>query len=230
MNLRPGYSFVSLLALLLLTRCENNYVLQITHVQVDSLSQIVLLQDTLVQPIVYTHIRGLEHQPVPKAKALFVSSILPSILIAKYLLAEKKDKVHQLKAKKRWTPEDSTYYHELKSHYKARDLENLLRRMSTLPNSIILAQAAVESGWGQSRFFREGNNVFGMWSYNSNEPRLRASNNREDKTIHVRAYEDISGSITDYFKTLGTARAYRKLREVMQQTDDPALLLPHLKY
>jgi len=230
MNLRPGHAVLAILAILLLTRCEKKYVLQVTHVKVDSLSQIVPLTDTLVQPIVYTHISGLEQQPVPKAKALFIASILPSILIAKYHLAEKREQVHQLKAKKRWTPEDSAYYHELKMQYKANDLEMLLRRMSALPNSIVLAQAAVESGWGKSRFFKEGNNVFGMWSYNSNEPRLRANLSRHGEAIHVRAYEDLSGSITDYFKTLGTARAYQKLRAVMQETDDPDLLLPHLKY
>lgn len=211
--------------------CSNKeQVLQITTIKVDSLSQIKLVTDSLVKPFVYTHVSGLENQPVPKAKQLFISVILPSVLIAKHRLETERKKVHQIKEKKHWNKEDSAYYHDLKLQYKASDIENLLKRMSTVPNSIVLAQAAVESGWGQSRFFKEGNNVFGMWSYNQDEPRLRAALSRENGPIHVRVYEDISFSISDYFKTLGTARAYRGLRTALQESNDPFELLPHLKY
>jgi Bax protein len=204
--------------------------LRITRVKVDSLSQIQLIQDSLVKPIVYTHIIDLENQPTPKAKALFISAVLPSILITKHNLETERRKVHDLKEKKKWHKEDSTYYLNLKRKYKASNIENLLKRMSTVPNSIVLAQAAVESGWGQSRFFKEGNNIFGMWSYNRNEPRIRAGLKRESGPIHVRAYDDISQSIADYFKTLGSAHAYRELRTALQESNDPFTLLPHLKY
>lgn len=223
--------FLSIIGFALLTGCtKKDPVIQITSIKVDSLSQIYLIDDSLVRPIVYTHVLGLEQQPVPKAKHLFIGVVLPSILIIKFNLESEQKKVHQLKSKRKWNPADSSYYHQLRARYKARDIENLLKRMSTVPNSIVLAQAAVESGWGQSRFFKEGNNVFGMWSYNKNEPRLRASSKRKDDAIHVRAYEDISGSIADYFKTLGTARAYRGLRTALQESNDPFRLLPHLKY
>ncbi|MFZ1808315.1 MAG: glucosaminidase domain-containing protein [Cyclobacteriaceae bacterium] len=209
---------------------DNQKILQVTRIKVDSLSQIHLIKDSLVKPIVYTHIKDLKKLPVPKAKALFISAVLPSILITKHNLETERQKVHELSEKKKWIKEDSTYYLDLKRKYKAADIENLLKRMSTVPNSIVLAQAAVESGWGQSRFFREGNNIFGMWSYNRNEPRIRAGINRETGPIHVRAYDDISQSIEDYFKTLGSAHAYRELRTALQESNDPFKLLPHLKY
>lgn len=231
MNLVSEKIFLSIIVFTLWTGCtRKDPVIQITTIKIDSLNQIYLIDDSLVRPIVYNHVLGLAQQPVPKAKQLFISVILPSILIAKYNLKCEQKKVHQLKTKKKWASEDSTYYHQLRIRYKARDIENLLKRMSTVPNSIVLAQAAVESGWGQSRFFKEGNNVFGMWSYNINEPRLRASSKRKEDDIHVRAYGDISESIADYFKTLGTARAYRGLRTALQESNDPFKLLPHLKY
>jgi Bax protein len=101
--------------------------------------------------------------------------------------------------------------------------------MISLPNSIVLAQAAIETGWGQSRFFLEGNNVFGIWSYNADEPRLQAGIGRETP-VYVRAYGDISESIHDYFETLGGARAYNGVRKARMETNDPFLLIPHLKY
>lgn len=36
--------------------------------------------------------------------------------------------------------------------------------MDILPPSLALAQAAEESGWGTSRFAREGNALFGQWT------------------------------------------------------------------
>lgn len=209
---------------------ENSKKLHVLRVQVDSLSQIVMVTDSLVKPIVYTHITELEHQPVPKAKALFISAVLPAILIAKHNLDIEREKIHKLKEKKSWVKEDSMYYDQLRLKFKASNIENLLKRMTTVPNSIVLAQAAVESGWGKSRFFKEGNNIFGMWSYNRKEARIRAGLQREGNSVYVRAYDDISQSIDDYFKTLGSARAYRDLRTALQSSHDAYELLPYLKY
>ena len=42
---------------------------------------------------------------------------------------------------------------------------------------ILLAQAALESGWGNSRFALEGKNLFGIRTYNLTEPHMLPSNN-----------------------------------------------------
>lgn len=41
----------------------------------------------------------------------------------------------------------------------------LLRRLDTIPPSLVLAQAANESAWGTSRFAQQGNNLFGQWCF-----------------------------------------------------------------
>ena len=41
----------------------------------------------------------------------------------------------------------------------------LMVRLDTVPMSLALTQAAMESAWGTSRFAREGNNLFGQWCY-----------------------------------------------------------------
>jgi Bax protein len=202
---------------------------QTTHLRLDSLNQIVLVKDSLVAPIVYSNVSGLDQLPVSSAKEVFISVLLPSILVAKHKLHEDRRKIEYLISKKRWNTGDSAFYLERKTSFRASDPDNLLTRIGSLPNSIVLAQAAVESGWGQSRFFLEGNNVFGIWSYNPNETRILAGQTRDSTAIYVTAYENIAQSIEDYFKTLASARAYSTLRSARLQTEDPFELLQHLQ-
>ena len=49
--------------------------------------------------------------------------------------------------------------------YKANTLDELLIKVDKVPVSLALAQAAIESGWGTSRFAQEGNALFGQWTY-----------------------------------------------------------------
>jgi len=206
------------------------YSVQTTSLRVDSLDQIVLVKDSLVAPILYSTVAGLESLPVERAKETFISVMLPSILVAKHKLQEDRRRIEYLSSKKKWNAVDSAFYLESKTRFRASGPENLLMRIGSLPNSIVLAQAAVESGWGQSRFFLEGNNVFGIWSYNPNEPRIRAGQTRDSTAVFVRAYENIAQSIEDYFETLASARAYNALRIARLETNDPFELLPHLQY
>jgi Bax protein len=204
------------------------YAVRTIELKVDSLSQIVLVNDSLVQPILYSHIPGLENVHTDEAKMLFISALLPSILIVKHSLEQEIARVGYLLKKEHWRAKDSVFYEAQRSRYNASSPENLLTRMVTLPNSIVLAQAAVETGWGRSRFFLEANNVFGIWSYDVNEPRIKASSMRDSVEIYVRSYDNLAQSIQDYFRTLGTARAYRGLRQTRLNTNDPFRLLPHL--
>lgn len=57
-----------------------------------------------------------------------------------------------------------------------------MRRVDIILASLVLAQAALESGWGTSRFALDGNNLFGTRTYDappmhraSSPPRARAS-------------------------------------------------------
>ncbi len=224
----------TLINVLILSGCDLNKAyhaksIQTTSVAVDSLKQIVLVSDSLVKPILYTNVSGLEYLPVPKAKATFVSAVLPSILVARHRVEENKRKLLYLQEKKTWEKSDSVFYKDLKVKYKASSLNDLIARMITLPNSLVLAQAAVESGWGQSRFFLEGSNLFGVWSFNRYEPRIAAAKTRSKKKIYLRSYKDMSESIVHYFEIIGKARPYIPLRLARQKTEDPFLLLTHLK-
>lgn len=221
-----------ILLLILLAGCGRNkiYNVQTTVVHLDSLAQIIPLQDSLVQPILYSNISGLDELPFAQAKNTFVSAILPAILVAKHQVEMHQVRINQLAENEEWSASDSVVFDELKRRYNAGSLEELKLRIGTLPNSIVLAQAAVETGWGRSRFFVQARNLFGIWSSDTSKARIAAAEPRNDGTVYLRSYDNLSMSITDYFEVLSRARVYRGLRKARLKTSDPYTLLPHLKY
>jgi len=225
------FFLVGVYMLITLSGCNRNktYSIKTETVKVESLNQIVPLDDALVKPLLYTNVSGLGRLPVPQAKTKFIAAVLPAILVAKHEIETLRIKMEILHEKEYWNEKDSSFCVEVKRRYKAKDMEDLMMRIGTLPNSIVLAQAAVESGWGQSRFFLEGNNLFGVWSFNSNEPRIAAGKTRQSKRIYLRSYQHMSQSIVHYFEILGSARPYRGLRQARLEKSDPFELLPYLK-
>ena len=109
----------------------------------------------------------------------------------------------------------------LKIIYKSNSDEELLYALKPHPQSIVLAQAAMESAWATSRFFVEANNVFGMWSSNKNEPRIAAGEKRGGKrTIWLRKFDSIESSVRAYYGLMAKGRAFKEFRETRYKTGD----------
>ncbi len=124
--------------------------------------------------------------------------------------------------------EDTDTLNELMQKYKAQTNEQLLAALKPHPRSITIAQAAMESAWATSRFFNEANNIFGVWSFDEDEPRIAASQKRGNKTIYVKKYSSLKKSIQDYYRTLARNDAYKAFRSLKMQTDDPFQLVKKL--
>ena len=77
---------------------------------------------------------------------------------------------------------------------------------------ILLAQAALESGWGNSRFALEGKNLFGIRTYDLREPHMLPSNN--PKKWGVRVYMHECDSVQHYIDIINNGSAYDKYREL----------------
>ncbi len=93
------------------------------------------------------------------------------------------------------------------------DYNKLLIRVNIVPPSLALAQAAVESGWGTSRFVREGNNLFGHWTYGKNGEKGMIPLNRDPNATHmVRIFDSFEKSISSYMLNLNRTEAYRAFR------------------
>ena len=92
---------------------------------------------------------------------------------------------------------------------------------------LLLAQAALESGWGNSRFARVGKNLFGIRTYDLQEPHMLPSNN--PKKWGVKVYSHECDSVLNYMQVLNNGGAYKKYRELMSDgVDDPYILVETL--
>ena len=92
---------------------------------------------------------------------------------------------------------------------------------------LLLAQAALESGWGNSRFARVGKNLFGIRTYNLQEPHMLPSNN--PKNWGVKVFEHECDSVLNYMRILNNGGAYKKYRDLRESgIDDPYILVETL--
>lgn len=90
---------------------------------------------------------------------------------------------------------------------------------------LLLAQAALESGWGNSRFALEGRNLFGIRTYDLREPHMLPSNN--PKKWGVRVYMHECDSVQHYIDILNNGSAFKEYRVLKhdQDVNDPFKLL-----
>ena len=86
---------------------------------------------------------------------------------------------------------------------------------------VLLAQAALESGWGNSRFALEGKNLFGVRTYDLREPHMLPSNN--PKKWGVRVYMHECDSVQHYINIINNGSAYEKYRELRDNGEQDSL-------
>ena len=92
---------------------------------------------------------------------------------------------------------------------------------------LLLAQAALESGWGNSRFALEGHNLFGIRTYDLKEPHMLPSN--KPKKWGVKVYMHECDSVLNYINLLNNGSAFGKYRELREDgIDDPFILVETL--
>lgn len=106
-------------------------------------------------------------------------------------------------------------YYVSKEDYPSDKLavDVLLLRVDMIPPSMVIAQAAIESGWGTSLFAQEGNNLFGEWCFKKGcgiVPTRRAAS----ATHEVRKFDSIEDSLNSYYRNINTNNAYRSLRDL----------------
>ncbi|KIM12788.1 MAG: hypothetical protein KU37_02655 [Sulfuricurvum sp. PC08-66] len=94
-------------------------------------------------------------------------------------------------------------------------LGHFLLKIDTVPTPLALAQAAVESGWGESYFVKEANNLYGEWTWGKKGiiPRNRDAN----MTHKIRIFENLQESVESYMLNLNRHYAYKKFRQIRAQ-------------
>ncbi len=105
------------------------------------------------------------------------------------------------------------YSVSIKNRHKIDIINDLLISIDIIPNSIVLAQAANESGWGSSRFATEYNALFGESTYDS-KAGIVPSEREEGKKHLVKYFKTIDKSVESYFTNINSHFAYDKFREL----------------
>lgn len=159
-------------------------------------------------------------------KRAFFMGLLPMILIAnqeiknereeiKRILARHESRVTQNGDKERLTRIAARYGLRGNAFTDQWIRKRLLRRVDTIPPSLVLAQAANESAWGTSRFAQRGNNLFGEWTFRSGSGIVPAE--RSEGEFHeLRKFPSLYESIRSYMNNLNSHGAYHELRQIRE--------------
>jgi Bax protein len=151
--------------------------------------------------------------PVKRQKESFIGITLPLILAANEEISQRRKAIERAVSRgdqatvERWA---RLYRIETEDRPLEEIERKLLLRADFVPVSLALAQAAIESGWGTSRFALQGNALFGQWAWQKDaglKP-ARASNSQ----AVVRSFPNLFGSVRAYMHNLNTHPRYAAFR------------------
>jgi uncharacterized FlgJ-related protein len=166
-----------------------------------------------------------EGMPVVEKKRAFFRLLGPLVLHANELIQADRQELESIVATLRLgesiSAREETFMRETAIAYKVGEgdidisdqalQDELIRRVDTLPPSLVLAQGAEESGWGTSRFTVEGNALFGMWTWG--EEGIKPKQQRAEHGDHkIASYKTPMESVIGYMRNLNTHRSYETLR------------------
>ncbi len=175
---------------------------------------VYILQANEVVNIKNTSVKNLS---VLEEKKRFYSLVVPAVQKVHAELSAKYKRIKKDIGAKKNTQEIK----DLKHLYRVTTDEELLLALKPHPVSIAIAQAAIESAWATSHIFLKANNLFGVWSVNKNDDRIAAAQKRKGgRTIWLRKFKNVEGSIRTYYLTIARVKVYKKLREYRMKTDD----------
>lgn len=155
-----------------------------------------------------------------KRQDLFLRAILPIVLIENRRLSEQRELASLLlegELPAKGSPMDIWLKKLARKLHVRGDLKNpqvktrILNRLDVIPVQLALAQAAIETGWGTSRFALEGNSLFGQWTFKSSAG-LIPTDRDSDATHYVATFPDLRASVRSYMRNLNTGHAYKEFR------------------
>jgi Bax protein len=173
----------------------------------------------------------LDQLPVTDRKEVFFRSLLPHVLARNDRIAREREQLVALPTDGAALGETAQrFLRDLAARYRleeevaepAAQLQALLGRVDVVPPSIALAQAAIESAWGTSRFTREGNNLFGQWVFDRDRG-IAPLERPEDANYSLARFQSLGDAVDAYLRNLNGFSAYRefrRLRRLMRAAGD----------
>lgn len=151
-------------------------------------------------------------------KMTFIKSTLPLILHVNEQILHQRRRLMSIQslmeAGEKISTENALWLEDMADLYGAQTAnpDALLCRVDVVPPSLAIAQAAEESGWGTSRFAREGNALFGQRIYRDNRKGLVPEDRKEGEVFRVRAFDRLIDGVKAYVHNLNSHFAYDDFR------------------
>jgi len=138
-----------------------------------------------------------------------------------------------IKVKKMELTEPSMEYSNdiqfVRAMHKCIDYINFtLPHSKRVPFEMIIGQAALESGWGSSRFANEAKNLFGIRVFSKDSPHLLPQGIENWPGWGVRVFPSKCASVVEYVRLLNEHQAYKEFRALREKTQDPIKLIKKL--
>ena len=90
-------------------------------------------------------------------------------------------------------------------------LEKRMKKEDIIPRKLLLAQAALESNYGRSRYAKEGNNLMGIYQFKNLHTGMTPAQNPNAK-FRVAKFRSKCHSIEYYMNLLNTKDSYKSFR------------------
>ena len=154
---------------------------------------------------------------VTEKKKYFIDNIFPSLHKANQNILEKRKIFFEIEKKiqnNNLNVLEAAVLRKLFNEFKVKnnDLTELKKRIDIVPISLGIAQAAIESGWGTSRFALEGNAYFGQKVVGTKVNGIKPTDS-ENPLIKVRSFKNLNESVKAYINNLNTHFAYKNFRK-----------------
>lgn len=166
-----------------------------------------------------------------KKKLDFINTLLPLIAYENKKIILERQKLFEIKQflvlEKTLSKKNIEYLNNISKKYKIvlinkhkiDVINELLINVNIIPKSIVLAQAANESGWGTSRFAKDYNALFGQYTYDENQGVIPFD--RDDGKKHlIKYFSSINKSVESYILNINTHIAYKEFRDVRHKLNN----------
>lgn len=197
--------------------------------------------NSTIDPVLFTSLPDNLHTlSIANKKTTFLHTILPIALYANQLIEAERLRLFELLALSGSLPgdfslkkmpegwqevlavQDKKWLLDLGERYNAESISQLKERVRAVPVSLVLAQSALESSWGTSRFAKEGNNLFGIRTWGKKG--IIPGESDADSKFRVAQYDSILDSVKAYILTLNSHHLYVKFRALRLESQDPEVL------
>jgi Bax protein len=206
--------------------------IRICNVKLTSADSIIIQSDTVLFPVNYIGSIDFRNVDPDKRKDLFIMHLLPAIVITRERLLDDLHHVEfieeRIKNRKEISEYDSTFLAEVRLKYETDSIGELKKRLYPHPVSLALTQAVLESGWGTSGIFRNGNNIFGIMSFSNQETRSLINYQEGDDERYLRTYNTVIESVEHYYLLISKVSSYKKFRQKRWEGGTSSQLLKYL--